>query len=262
MLVQLTTDNHHMKICVKQTKQSKKFTNLFDQTYLKKLVNKFINLFSVKILPSIGSKIGILPKYPDRRIYQSTVSRIENKFREFGNVTDIPKSGSKQKLDILLDIQDNPHKPTRQVAADNDVKLNDDDPDRQLEFCEIMANRCQDNPLFIKKHSFSDEATFVLGYIISTLDDGGQYPEKVNVWAGIINSRIIGPYFFDGTLTSARYWDFLKNFLVPELRMLFPDDDNPNEIDRNIWFQRTEHFFHWKVSGTKYPKHLKFVSEH
>ncbi|KAJ8954135.1 hypothetical protein NQ318_005729 [Aromia moschata] len=67
-------------------------------------------------------------KYPDRRISQSTVSRIENKFREFGNVTDIPKSGRKrilddeQKLDILLDIQDNPHKPTRQVAADNDIK--------------------------------------------------------------------------------------------------------------------------------------------
>ncbi|KAJ8960857.1 hypothetical protein NQ318_020155 [Aromia moschata] len=66
-------------------------------------------------------------KYPDRRISQSTVSRIENKFREFGNVTDIPKSGRKrildnsQKLDILLDIKDNQHKPTRQVAADNDV---------------------------------------------------------------------------------------------------------------------------------------------
>ncbi|KAJ8956019.1 hypothetical protein NQ318_006295 [Aromia moschata] len=66
-------------------------------------------------------------KYPDRRISQSTVSRIENKFREFGNVTDIPKSGrkrildDKQKLDILLDIQDNSHKSTRQVAFDNDV---------------------------------------------------------------------------------------------------------------------------------------------
>ncbi|KAJ8954544.1 hypothetical protein NQ318_000778 [Aromia moschata] len=70
-------------------------------------------------------------KYPDRRISQSTVRRIENKFRGFGNVTDIPKSGRKrilddeQKLDILLDSQDNPHKPTRQVAADNDVKPED-----------------------------------------------------------------------------------------------------------------------------------------
>ncbi|KAJ8951898.1 hypothetical protein NQ318_019876 [Aromia moschata] len=87
-------------------------------------------------------------KYPDRRISQSTVTRIENKFREFGNVTDIPKSGMKrilddeQKLDILLDIQDNPRKPTRQVVADNDVKLrmlfpDDDNPneiDRNIWF--------------------------------------------------------------------------------------------------------------------------------
>ncbi|KAJ8958264.1 hypothetical protein NQ318_017408 [Aromia moschata] len=33
--------------------------------------------------------------------------------------------------------------------------------------------------------------------------------------------------------------------IVPQLRMLFPDDDNPNEIYRNIWFQQdgaTPHF--------------------
>ncbi|KAJ8957726.1 hypothetical protein NQ318_017624 [Aromia moschata] len=72
-------------------------------------------------------------KYPDRRISQSTVSRIENKFREFGNVTDIPTSGRKrilddeQKLDILFDIQDNPHNPTRQLKKSNTnvLKVND-----------------------------------------------------------------------------------------------------------------------------------------
>ncbi|KAJ8958895.1 hypothetical protein NQ318_019663 [Aromia moschata] len=103
---------------------------------------------------------GLCPLYADR-VAVFTVSRIENKFREFGNVTDIPKSGRKRildderELDILLYIQDNPHKPTRQVAADNDVsktsilrlpknekyrpykihlvpELNDDDPDRRL----------------------------------------------------------------------------------------------------------------------------------
>ncbi|KAJ8941786.1 hypothetical protein NQ318_006822 [Aromia moschata] len=90
-----------------------------------------------------------------------------------------------QKFDILLDIQDNPHKPTRHVAADNDVsktsilrrlknekyrpykinliqELNDDDPDRRLKFCEIMSNRCQDNPLFIKKTFIFLQRTFVL----------------------------------------------------------------------------------------------------
>ncbi|KAJ8961902.1 hypothetical protein NQ318_021520, partial [Aromia moschata] len=68
-------------------------------------------------------------KYPARRISQSTVSRIENKFREFGNVTDIPKSGRKcifddeQKLDILLDIQHNLHKSTRQSLRVGSVEI-------------------------------------------------------------------------------------------------------------------------------------------
>ncbi|KAJ8936053.1 hypothetical protein NQ318_004954 [Aromia moschata] len=39
-----------------------------------------------------------------------------------------------------------------------------------------------------------------------------QYLEKVNVWAGIINSRIIGSYFFDSTLTGALL-GFLAKFL-------------------------------------------------
>ncbi|KAJ8958896.1 hypothetical protein NQ318_019664 [Aromia moschata] len=49
-----------------------------------------------------------------------------------------------------------------------------------------------------------------------------QYPEKVNVLAGIINSQIIGPYFFDGTLTGAHYLDFLQNFLVPTVPNTVP----------------------------------------
>ncbi|KAJ8958284.1 hypothetical protein NQ318_017430 [Aromia moschata] len=119
-----------------------------------------------------------------------------------------------------LDIQDNPHKPTRQVAADNDdsktsilrllknekyrpykihlvQELNGDDPDRRLEFCEIMANRCQDNPLFIKNIIFSSfQITFVLNGTVnkqncrywrtdphkSTLDDGG-----LDDWRPILN---------------------------------------------------------------------------
>ncbi|KAJ8933949.1 hypothetical protein NQ318_008703 [Aromia moschata] len=53
---------------------------------------------------------------------------IAHKFSDNSKVDHIPKSGRKrilddeQKLDILLDIQDNPHKPTRQVAADNDLR--------------------------------------------------------------------------------------------------------------------------------------------
>ncbi|KAJ8954440.1 hypothetical protein NQ318_011116 [Aromia moschata] len=124
-------------------------------------------------------------KYPDRHISQSTVSRIENKFREFGNVTDILKSGRKrilddeQKLDILLDIQDNPRKPTRQGAADNDVT--------KTSILRLLKNE-KYRPY--KIHLVQENPHWMM-------ESNNQYPEKVNVWTGIINSQIIGPYFFD-----------------------------------------------------------------
>lgn len=219
-------------------------------------------------------------KYPDRHISQSTVSRVEQKFRQLGTVKDLPKYGrsklnDEKKLDVLLHVEENPHKPTREVAGDCDVskssvlrvlkkekyhpykiqmvqELNDDDPDRRLQFCEIVTNRCQQDPMFPKNILFSDEATFTLHGTVNKqncrywskqnphwMREGHtQYPIKVNVWAGIINNRIIGPYFFEGTLTGAIYLEFLQTFLIPELRRLFPDTVNPTEINRNIWFQQ------------------------
>lgn len=220
-------------------------------------------------------------KYPQHHISQSTVSRIETKFREFGTVTDLPRSGRKllmdddKKLNVLLDIEETPHKPTRQVAADNEVsktsvlrlfklekyhpykvqlvqELCEDDYDRRLQFCEIMDNKFNRDPLFRRKIVFSDEATFSLNGTVNRqncrywskenphwmMEGHSQYPRKINVWAGIINNKIIGPYFFDTTLNGQRYLEFLTNFLVPTLTRLFPDADNPNEIDKDIWYQQ------------------------
>lgn len=220
-------------------------------------------------------------KYPDHHISQSTVSRLETKFREFGTVKDIPKPGrsslidDEKKLDILVDIEENPHKPTRQLAADYEIsqssilrvfksekyhpykvqlvhELNEDDSDRRIEFCEIMEARCLLDPSFKKNILFSDESTFFLNGTVNRqncrywsrenphwmMEANTQYPRKVNVWAGIINNQIIGPYFFNETLNGERYLEFLNNFLVPTLKRLFPDNDNPDQIDRNIWYQQ------------------------
>ncbi|KAJ8937843.1 hypothetical protein NQ318_022261 [Aromia moschata] len=100
----------------------------------------------------------------------------------------IPKSGRKrilddeQKLDILLDIQDNPHKPSRQVAADNDVKTLVLNGTVNKQNCRYWST---ENPHWM-------------------MEANTQYPEK--------------------------------NRKLAELRMLFLDDDNPNEMDKNIWF--------------------------
>ncbi|XP_071055356.1 histone-lysine N-methyltransferase SETMAR-like [Onthophagus taurus] len=219
-------------------------------------------------------------KYPDRVISRSTVSKIDKKFRETGHVTHIahagrPKINENVKLNILLAVEDDPHSNSRQIAADHQVsqrsvlrvlraeryhpykvqlvqELNEDDTDRRMEFCEIMQNRCDRNPLFIYNVLFSDEATFCLNGTVKRQncrywsnenphwisEVHTQYPQKVNVWAGIIHNKIIGPFFFEQILTGQRYLEFLRNELMPVLLEAFPNNNNPNLLDDNIWFQQ------------------------
>jgi transposase len=86
---------------------------------------------------------------------QSTVSELVRKFRETGNVKDIPRSGrpksatnQDQALDVLLSVMDNPITSTTQLALDNDIsqssvvrilKKNKHKPYKMhLLFCAIM----------------------------------------------------------------------------------------------------------------------------
>ncbi|KAJ8958932.1 hypothetical protein NQ318_019702 [Aromia moschata] len=127
-------------------------------------------------------------KYPDNPITQSTVNKIESKFRETGDVKDLPKSGrpkitQDKKIDIVLSMEENPQSTSTLVASENEVsqttvlrilrkenyhpykfqlvqELNEDDPDRRLQFCETMMNLCQTNPNLHQQIFVSDEATF------------------------------------------------------------------------------------------------------
>lgn len=213
-------------------------------------------------------------KYPDREpIAQSTVSKIEKKFRETGHVRDLPKGSRKPvaentKLDVLLAFQEDPHTSSRQVALDNNIhhatvlatlkkekwhpykvvlvqELLEDDFDRRIQFCDIMMEKNNTDPMFLRKVLFSDEATFLLNGHVNRQtcrywaqqnphwmqEYHTQYPEKLNVWAGIIGNKIIGPYFFEETLTGPRYLEFLQHFLIPELHRLFPNRDD-------LWLQQ------------------------
>jgi hypothetical protein len=52
-----------------------------------------------------------------------------------------------------------------------------------------------------------------------------QYPQKVNVWAGIMDDRILGPFIFANNLTGDRYLQFLQLELM---LALFPSANNPD----------------------------------
>lgn len=220
--------------------------------------------------------------HPNRPpISQSTVSRIENKFREFGHVRDKPKTGrplaldENRQLDAMLMVQENPHSTLVGVASHLNTsknavyrllhkekfhpykvhlvqELSDDDFDRRAQFCETMMELSNANPAFIKNILFSDEATFCLNGTVNKqncrywavenphwmIEANTQYPQKVNVWAGIMDNRIIGPYFFVGTLDGEQYLDFLQFELIPALAVLFPNAEDPDSPDPRIWLQQ------------------------
>lgn len=69
-------------------------------------------------------------------------------------------------------------------------------------------------------------------------EDHTQYPEKINVWAAIAENRIIGPYYFEENLNGPRYLQFLQDYVIPNLVILFPNANNPAIPNENLWFQQ------------------------
>ncbi|KAJ8959187.1 hypothetical protein NQ318_022448 [Aromia moschata] len=115
-------------------------------------------------------------------------------------------------------------------------ELSEDDFDRR-KVCEQMQELCTNDNNFVKNVIFSDEATFISNGHVNRqncrccatenprwmMEYHTQRPKKVNVWCGIVDGRILGPYFFDVHLTGASYLDFLRDDLIPELITLYPD---------------------------------------
>jgi transposase len=122
--------------------------------------------------------------------------------------------------------------------------LNEDDSDRRLEFCEKMKDKCDTDSLFLESVLFSDECSFYMNS--RTLKHNAYYwsqnnphwiaainhqdKRKLNVWAGIIGNRIIGPFFIEGELNGEKYLDILIREIGPAL-----DDLG---LDTEIWFQQ------------------------
>lgn len=232
--------------------------------------------------------------YPNQEpIVRSTVSKIERNFFERGHTRSdlrhhqyVPEE---VQLNMLLELQDNPHNTTRALAADNEIsqssvvkylkkhqwhpykvtlvqELNEDDPDRRIEFCDNMMERCNADADFVNRIVFSDEATFYLNGTVNKqncrywapqnphwmMEARTQYPEKLNVWAGIVGNRILGPYFIEGTLTGVKYLELLRDHLVPALSVLYPNHDDPDVPNNSLFYQQDGAPAHYRVTVRDY----------
>lgn len=186
-----------------------------------------------------------------------------------------PKSATNEDkvLNVMLSVQETPKVSTREIAENLEMsyksvhrilrkekllpykqqlihELNEDDFDRRVEFCEQMMEKCTADENFASNIVFSDEATFMLNGTVNRhncrywssenphwAEEGHtQYPEKLNVWAGIIRGHIIGPFFIGEALTGNRYIQLLQNHVIPAIATLFPGQNGG--IDNRIVFQQ------------------------
>lgn len=191
--------------------------------YMSSLVKKFTNTFSVKDAPRVGRPSTAISEVNQIYVLGKVAVDPHVSIRKISNEGDI-SIGSVHK--ILKAHKFHPYK-IKLVQ-----ELNDDDPDRRLQFCEIMLNEIRlHGDGYLQRVCFSDECTFSLNGSVSRhncrywsgtnphwFHEGHtQHPQTLNVWAGIYGDRIIGPIFINGTLNGLKYLEMLREDIVPAL---------------------------------------------
>lgn len=186
-----------------------------------------------------------------------------------------PRVSEETVLNVLLETQDNPHTSITTISNNFNLsvgsvhkilkvnkyhpykiklvhELLEDDFDRRVQFCEQILEIHNQHLNFITNIIFSDEATFTLNGHVNRQncrywatenphwmqECHTQRPQKINTWAAIVRNRIVGPYFFEGTLNGEDYLNFLQFELIPALAVLFPNPQDPDIPNNEIWFQQ------------------------
>ena len=115
-----------------------------------------------------------------------------------------------------------------------------------MQFCQWFINAVRLNRPHWQMILWTDEATFTRrGRLLNMRDEhlwmhGNPYAMRedrfqnqfcVNVWIGIINNRLIGPFFLSDRLNG----EYFLHFLQEELPILL--EDLPLNVRQQLWFQ-------------------------
>ncbi|GBM71295.1 hypothetical protein AVEN_173867-1 [Araneus ventricosus] len=102
------------------------------------------------------------------------------------------------------------------------------DAERRYTWCNFVINNLEDRPTFLADIIWTDEACFlrngmfnrqnVLTWFLENpryaVEVRHQLRWSINVWCGCFNDRLIGPVFYEGTLTGQRYFELLHNVIT------------------------------------------------
>lgn len=207
--------------------------------------------------------------HPDKNVSDVYVGKVVQKFVDTGSVCNVKHQPQKPirneavEVAVLGHVEMDHSQSTRQLAEASGVsrssiirilkaykfhpykiklvqELNEDDPDRRLQFCEVMSQRLIEDPQLLFNICFSDECTFYLNGAVNRhncryWNDSNphlfrevhtQYPQKINVWSGILGNHIIGPLFIPGNLTGEVYLNMLEDTIDPLITQIIEDDQN------------------------------------
>lgn len=172
-------------------------------------------------------------------------------------------------IDVLAAIEMNPHMSCRQLARERGIsassvvrilhlyklhpyhislhqELTADDHHRRLEYCHWAQTKLQATPDFFSSYVlWTDEARFTSDGQVNIhnahywsvnnphwiREVANQRRWSINVWAGIIGTQIIGPWVIDGSLSSEKFRNFLRDTLQPYL------ENVPLAIRQQMWLQ-------------------------
>ena len=105
-----------------------------------------------------------------------------------------------------------------------------EDKNRRLQFAEWALNCAAEEPQFLSTLMFSDEAIFHVDGRVNKQNcrilacenprichEQPLHSEKVVVWIALSHRGVLGPFFFDASVTGESYLTMLQSFLWPRV---------------------------------------------
>jgi len=131
-------------------------------------------------------------------------------------------------------------------------EISEKDCTDRLSFCEEMLQAIREDETLLSHIVWTDEAHFHLSGEVNRHNcrywskdnphhtvSSPMYSAKTTVWCGIWSGGVIGPIFFDETITGQSYLAMLKEQLLPMLQRM------PQFTARQLWFMQDGAPPHW-----------------
>lgn len=166
------------------------------------------------------------PKEAKKKINEETEIRVlaYNNFKPTASVREIGIECNTSREEARIILKQNNFKPYHHHIGNT---LYPTDLERRLNYATWFLQQSRRNEGFAKTILFTDEAKFTNNGLFNrknhiywaqenphiTVERRDQHVFSINVWCGIIDTKILGPYFYEENLNSERYLLFLRNEL-------------------------------------------------